>query len=520
MFFYTRLHPGLYRQTRPSPPLSTASTLSLSPAQSASSSSSDHSSLALECWRQYCLDPLYSNFDSVVQSLMSSTSAISNTSTTTTATTTTTTTAAAATPSFSDATSSSSSSLSLRRLLLHKPPPAATTTSSSLLHHHHPYHHYYQHYHHHHPYHQPQADSPHLSSQARQASPLSHSPYSSLSPSIHSKVVEQQQHPTGGRHYSTLSVPNTPTPTPTLNYSQQQQQQQGGASAFANIFQYPTTTTTTTTPTTTAANSVTVPPATLRANLTPFKCDASTGVNFDELTIRAHAHASTTQQRKTTMFGTGARCNNKRASDEGGASGSGMRSRSLSDSHLYMSSTRFEVKPSSRSIPANAEATATVIIRDLDSAKKKNSSSSSSSSSGGVVEHSEQQSRLAVPSALIDATCLSTTTASTASTSETTSETTSQRNEMGKLRREVEHLRLRLAYELHLRDKYEEEANRQHFIRIERDQLAIEKSYLEKNLKQLIEQYKNEVEVSLRAQTTTEMSALYAELDEKKATIE
>ena len=39
-----------------------------------------------------------------------------------------------------------------------------------------------------------------------------------------------------------------------------------------------------------------------------------------------------------------------------------------------------------------------------------------------------------------------------------------------------------------------------YFYKIERDQLLMEKSYLEKNLKQLVEQYKSEIEKSLSEQ--------------------
>ena len=74
---------------------------------------------------------------------------------------------------------------------------------------------------------------------------------------------------------------------------------------------------------------------------------------------------------------------------------------------------------------------------------------------------------------------------------------------------------LQLIYERHLRDKYEEESNRLHFYKIERDQLLVEKSFLEKNLKQLIEQYKNEVEDSLSEQNKVELNAYKKEIDDK-----
>ncbi len=91
---------------------------------------------------------------------------------------------------------------------------------------------------------------------------------------------------------------------------------------------------------------------------------------------------------------------------------------------------------------------------------------------------------------------------------------------INKLKQEINHLVLQLMYERNLRYKYEEQANSLHFIRIERDQLNVEKSYLEKNLKKLVEQYKDEVESCLTLQRKTELDAYEVELNEKKATIE
>ncbi len=91
---------------------------------------------------------------------------------------------------------------------------------------------------------------------------------------------------------------------------------------------------------------------------------------------------------------------------------------------------------------------------------------------------------------------------------------------VGKLKQEVNHLVLQLMYERNLRYKYEEESNGLHFIKIERDQLIVEKTYLERNLKQMVEQYKNEVETCLSLQNKTELEAYQIELDEKNATIE
>lgn len=84
-----------------------------------------------------------------------------------------------------------------------------------------------------------------------------------------------------------------------------------------------------------------------------------------------------------------------------------------------------------------------------------------------------------------------------------------------KLRHEVNHLLLQLIYERHLRDKYEEDSNRLHFCKIERDQLLVEKSYLEKNLKQLVEEYKNEIEMCLNEQNKVELNAYKKEMEEK-----
>lgn len=86
---------------------------------------------------------------------------------------------------------------------------------------------------------------------------------------------------------------------------------------------------------------------------------------------------------------------------------------------------------------------------------------------------------------------------------------------MNKLKQEINHLALQLMYERHLRDKYEEESNRMHFYKIERDQLIVEKTCLEKNLKKLVEQYKNEVEECLSVQNKIEIDAYKKELDEK-----
>ena len=91
---------------------------------------------------------------------------------------------------------------------------------------------------------------------------------------------------------------------------------------------------------------------------------------------------------------------------------------------------------------------------------------------------------------------------------------------IAKLKDEINHLMLQLIYERNLREKYEEEANRLHFIKIERDQLIVEKMYSEKNLKKLVEEYKNEVEASLSTQNNLELHAYKEELKEKSNLIQ
>lgn len=94
-------------------------------------------------------------------------------------------------------------------------------------------------------------------------------------------------------------------------------------------------------------------------------------------------------------------------------------------------------------------------------------------------------------------------------------ESATNTSHVSKLKEEINHLVVQLIYERHLREKYEEDANRLHFIQIERDQLLIEKQFSEKKLKQLVEQYKNEVEVSLSSQKNLELNAYKEELKEK-----
>jgi hypothetical protein len=86
---------------------------------------------------------------------------------------------------------------------------------------------------------------------------------------------------------------------------------------------------------------------------------------------------------------------------------------------------------------------------------------------------------------------------------------------INKLKQENNHLFLQLIYERHLRDKYEQDSNRLHFYKIERDQLKVEKSFLEKNLKQLIEQYKDQVDECLNQQNKLELNAYKSEAEEK-----
>ena len=91
---------------------------------------------------------------------------------------------------------------------------------------------------------------------------------------------------------------------------------------------------------------------------------------------------------------------------------------------------------------------------------------------------------------------------------------------ISKLKEEMNHIVLQLIHERHLREKYEGEANRLHFIKIQRDQLIIEKEFSEKKLKQLVEQYKNEVEESLNSQNKLELNAFKEEVREKSDLIE
>lgn len=83
----------------------------------------------------------------------------------------------------------------------------------------------------------------------------------------------------------------------------------------------------------------------------------------------------------------------------------------------------------------------------------------------------------------------------------------------------MNHLVLQLIYERHLREKYEEDANRLYFIKIEKDQLVKEKNYTEQNLKQLVEKYKMEVEESLRSQNNLELNAYREDVKEKSELI-
>lgn len=92
--------------------------------------------------------------------------------------------------------------------------------------------------------------------------------------------------------------------------------------------------------------------------------------------------------------------------------------------------------------------------------------------------------------------------------------------EIIKLKQDLKHLAKQLVYERHLRNKYEEDSNRLHFIKIQCDQLKEEKSYLEKNLKELVEQYKREVEECINQQKKVELNAFKADLDERDLLIE
>ena len=105
--------------------------------------------------------------------------------------------------------------------------------------------------------------------------------------------------------------------------------------------------------------------------------------------------------------------------------------------------------------------------------------------------------------------------------SQNLSESNSNQNGViSKLKQEINHLVIQLIYERNLRNRYEEDSNRLHFIKTERDQLIVEKRYLEKNLKQLVDRYKNEVEECLNVQTISEVKAYKNDLDEKNKFIE
>ncbi len=75
-------------------------------------------------------------------------------------------------------------------------------------------------------------------------------------------------------------------------------------------------------------------------------------------------------------------------------------------------------------------------------------------------------------------------------------------------------------YERHLRDKFEETANRLHFMKIERDQLLLDKANADKNLRHLLEKYNNEVEESLSMRNKIEMDSFKRDLNEKNQMIE
>jgi hypothetical protein len=88
------------------------------------------------------------------------------------------------------------------------------------------------------------------------------------------------------------------------------------------------------------------------------------------------------------------------------------------------------------------------------------------------------------------------------------------------LKQECDHLFLQLVYERHLREKYEADSNQLHIIKIKCKQLTDENRNLKEYLKQLVEQYKNEVEESLSAQNRMELEAYRMEMDVKNCMIE
>lgn len=101
-----------------------------------------------------------------------------------------------------------------------------------------------------------------------------------------------------------------------------------------------------------------------------------------------------------------------------------------------------------------------------------------------------------------------------------TSSEMSPNQEIIRLKQDLNHLAIQLVYERHLRNKYEEDSNRLHFIKIQCDQLKEEKSYLEKNLKELVEQYRREVEEGISEQNKVELDAYQNDIKERDLTIE
>ena len=108
----------------------------------------------------------------------------------------------------------------------------------------------------------------------------------------------------------------------------------------------------------------------------------------------------------------------------------------------------------------------------------------------------------------------------TTATDSSSSSSASPNQTIARLKQDLNHLAIQLVYERHLRNKYEEDSNRLHFIKIQCDQLREEKSYLEKNLKEMVEMYKNEVEECLNEQKRVELDAYRNEIREKDLLIE
>lgn len=111
-----------------------------------------------------------------------------------------------------------------------------------------------------------------------------------------------------------------------------------------------------------------------------------------------------------------------------------------------------------------------------------------------------------------------TSTSSSITTTTTPSSSAAHTNYL-RLKQEMDHLVLQLQYERHLREKYEESSNLFYSFKIERDQLQMEKTCLEMNLRDQNDRFKNEIETSLNIQNSLELRAYKEELEKKNEII-